>query len=206
MSAIASYRTQILALLFDPALAIFSNDNCDSALRVALLEYSARYPLIRTYQFMVDAATSIHNLPADFITRQIVDVELYDADPDLIKHVPYYAFYRDEGWIVQTVQGDIAAGEVLQISYSDIHQVDGLDAAAGTTVPDADETLLVVGAAGHAAQARAMGTVEIITMNKYVVRDYRLLASDYLTKFVQFLSRPPGVQFASLYYPEELKF
>jgi hypothetical protein len=206
MSAIASYRTQILALLFDPILTIFSNDNCDDGLRVALLEYSTRYPLIRTYQFDVIAPESIHNLPADFITRQIVDVELYNADPGLITHVPYYAFYRDEGWIIQTLQGDIAAGEVLQISYSDIHQIDGLDAAAGTTVPDADETLLVLGAAGHAAQARAIGTVEIINMNKDVVRDYRLLASDYLTKFLQFISKAPGIQIASLYYPEDLRF
>jgi hypothetical protein len=149
MSAIAAYRTAILALVSDPALAHFTNDDCDTALRWALSEYSRKRPLIRTYMFTVVATTTLHSLPADFITRHITRVELYDADPDLIVPVPFYAYYRDEDWFIQTTN-PVQAGKVLQISYSDIHQVDGLDGASGTTVPDADETLLQLGAAGHA--------------------------------------------------------
>ena len=107
-------------------------------------------PLIRTYQFSVDATSAVHVLPADFITRHITKVELYNADPDLIIELTHYAYNRDEQWIVET-QFAVDAGEVLQISYSAVHTIDDLDSAAGTTVPDADETLLELGAAGHAA-------------------------------------------------------
>jgi hypothetical protein len=42
-------------------------------------------------------------------------------------------------------------------------------------------------------------------MNDSVVRDYRLLAMDYLDRFAQTLTLEPGVRFAELTYPE-LKF
>ena len=86
----------------------------------------------------------------------------------------------------------VAAGEMLQISYSDVHQVDGLDAAAGTTVPDADETMLELGAAGHAAQMRALNRVETINMNPDVVKTYRDTAKDYLSRFAELLTIEPG--------------
>jgi hypothetical protein len=149
MSAIASYRTQVLQLLSDPTLAIFSNDMVDQALRWSLSEYSLRRPLIRTYNFTVDASTGLHVLPADFVSREITRVQLYNDDPDSITDLVHYAFRRDESWYIQTKK-EVAAGDVLIISYSAVHQIDGLDAAAGTTVPDADENLICLGAAGQA--------------------------------------------------------
>ena len=58
MSAIAAYRTAILALLSDAGLVIFTNNDVDQALRWALAEYSFRRPLIRTYMFSVDVSTA----------------------------------------------------------------------------------------------------------------------------------------------------
>jgi hypothetical protein len=193
MSAIAAYRTAILALLADPTLVIFTNNDVDQALRWALAEYSYRRPLIRTYQFSVDVSTSMHQLPADFITRHITRVQLYNADPDSIVDLSFYAFKLDEQWMINT-RNFVEVGEVLQISYSDGHQVDGLDSAAGTTVPDADETLLEIGAAGHAAQMRALNRVETINMNPDVVKTYRDQAIQYLTTFSALLTSEPGPQ------------
>lgn len=191
MSAIAAYRTAILALLSDAGLVIFTNNDVDQALRWALAEYSFRRPLIRTYIFSVDVFTAIHTLPADFVTRHITRVELYNADPDSIVDLSFYAYRLDEGWMINT-RNMVAAGETLQISYSDVHQVDGLDAAAGTTVPDADETMLELGAAGHAAQMRALNRVETINMNPDVVKTYRDTAKDYLSRFAELLTIEPG--------------
>jgi hypothetical protein len=205
MSNLAAYRIGVLALLSDATNAIFSNNDIDQALRWALAEYSLHRPLIRTYQFSVDATTSMHNLPSDFITRQITKVELYNDDPDSIVEITYYAFKRDEQWVINTTY-QVAAGEVLQISYSDIHIIDDLDSAAGTTVTDADEPILQLGAAGHAAAMRALDRIETINMNPDVVQAYRQTAADYLSRFAALLAIEPGVAFASLDFPETCKF
>ena len=193
MSALAAFRTSILALLSDAGLAIFSNNDVDQALRWALSEYSSRRPLIRTYQFPVIATTGVHILPADFITRHVTNVELYDDDLDLIEELTFYAYQRDEQWIVET-RSEVSAGEVLQISYSVIHTIDDLDAAAGTTLPAADEPFIHIGAAGRAAQMRALDRIETINMNKDVAQMYRLLATEYLSSFTAFLTIEPGVR------------
>jgi hypothetical protein len=200
MSALAAFRTSILALLSDPSNAIFSNNDVDQALRWALSEYSQKRPLIRTYQLSVDAATTVHTLPADFITRHVTKVELYDEDPNSIEDLAFYAYQRDEQWFVET-RSEVSAGEVLQISYSAIHTVDGLDAASGTTLPAADEPLLYVGAAGRAAQMRALDRIETINMNPDVVQMYKLLAADYLFFFAQFSTKEPGIILALPDFP-----
>jgi len=201
MSALAAFRTSILALLSDAGLAIFSNNDVDQALRWALSEYSSRRPLIRTYQFPVIATTGVHILPADFITRHVTNVELYDDDLDLIEELTFYAYQRDEQWIVET-RSEVSAGEVLQISYSVIHTIDDLDAAAGTTLPAADEPFIHIGAAGRAAQMRALDRIETINMNKDVAQMYRLLATEYLSSFTAFLTIEPGVRICLPDFPD----
>jgi hypothetical protein len=200
MSALAAYRTAILALLSDPTNVIFSNTDVDQALRWALSEYSSKRPLIRTYIFTVDATTGVHTLPADFVTRHITKVELWDEDQDSIIELTFYANQLDEQWMINTSY-EVAAGEVLQISYSAVHAIDGLDGAAGTTVPEADETLLQVGAAGRSATMRALERIETINMNPDVVKAYRDIGADYISQFSTGLTSEPGVAVASLYYP-----
>ncbi len=205
MSALAAYRTAIAALLADATNAIFSTNDIDQALRWALAEYSLRRPLIRTYQFSVDNTTAVHILPADFITRHITRVELYNADPDLITELPHYAFIRDEQWMIET-RSAVEAGEVLQISYSAPHTIDNLDSESGTTVPDADETLLELGAAGHAALMRALDRIETINMNPDVVKAYRETAADYLARFAGLLNITPNATVSLPDFPKADKF
>lgn len=201
MSAIAAYRTAILALLMDASNAIFSTNDIDQALRWAMSEMSLKRPIIRTYMFTVIATTGIHIMPADFITRNVSRVELYDSDPDAITELNHHAELIDESWVIQT-ENEVQAGEVLQISYADVYQVDGLDSASGTTVPDQDETTLQVGAAGYAAQMRANDRIETINMNPKVSETYRLLGTTFLRRFYEFLFPSPGVEIASPSYPE----
>ena len=205
MSALAAFRTSVLALLSDASNAIFSNNDVDQALRWALSEYSSRRPFIRTYQFSVDATTGVHSLPADFIARHITNVQLYDEDPDDIVDVVYHAYQLDEQWIVET-NYEVSAGEVLQISYSVIHTIDDLDAAAGTTLPASDEPFIHVGAAGRAAQMRALDRIETINMNPDVVKMYSLLATDYLSSFASFLTIEPGIRICLPDFPSSNDF
>jgi hypothetical protein len=205
MSALSAFRTSVLALLSDASNAIFSNNDVDQALRWALSEFSARRPFIRTYQFTVISTNGVHNLPADFTTRHITNVELYDEDPDSIVDLVYYAYQRDEQWIVQT-KYDVSAGEVLQISYSVIHTIDGLDSAAGTTLATSDEPFIHFGAAGRAAQMRALDRIETINMNPDVVQKYKLLAADYLSSFASFLIIEPGIRICLPDFPSVDQF
>jgi len=205
MSALAAFRISVLALLSDASNAIFSNNDVDQALRWALSEFSARRPFIRTYQFSVIATTGFHNLPSDFITRHITKVDLYDEDPDDIVELTFYAYQRDEQWIVET-RSEVSAGKVLQISYSAIHIIDNLDSSAGTTLAAADEPIIHVGAAGRAAQMRALDRIETINMNPDVVQKYRLLAADYLSSFASFLTIEPGVRICLPDFPNVDQF
>jgi hypothetical protein len=201
MSAIATFRIAVAALLYDTTNVIFTSTEIDEALRWALFEYSFKRPLIRTYDFTVVSSTKIHNLPADFITRHVIKVELWDSDPDAIYELAFYAYMTDEQWVIQTTD-EVGTNEVLQISYSTVHQIDGLDSASGTTIPLVDEMILEIGAAGHAAQMRAMGTVESINMNSNVAATYRNLAIDYLARFNAGIIAQPGIAVASMDYPD----
>ncbi len=201
MSAIAEYRTAVLALLVDPTNAIFSMNDVDQALRWSLSEYSLRRPLIRTYQFTVVSSTTFHELPVDFITRHVTQVQLWDSDPEKMLDLAFYAYICDEEWTIET-STEIAAGEVLTISYSAVHQIDGLDSAAGTTIPAADETLLETGAAGRSSQMHALSKVETINMNDAVVKLYRDLASDYLSTFNAGILKEPGIAVAAVTFPD----
>ena len=154
MSAIASFRTAIFALLYDTPGVLYTSTEIDQALRWALSEYSLKRPIIRTYAYSVIGTTTVHPLPADFITRHITQVQLYDPDPDNIRDLTFYAYQKDEQWVIETREIR-NTGDVLVISYSAVHQIDGLDSAAGTTIPAADETILQIGAAGHAMQILA---------------------------------------------------
>jgi len=191
MSAIAAYRTSILALLADAGKVVFSDNDVDQALRWALSEYSYHRPLIRTYQYSVIGSTATHELPADFVTREIVKVELFNANPDQVIELEQYSDRPDEQWIIHT-KNTIANAQVLTVYYSVVHQVDGLDSAAGTTVPTDDEILLELGAAGHAALMRATNRAETINMNPGVVDAYRALALDYTARFSVLLSVQGG--------------
>ena len=201
MSAIATFRTNISALLYDVSNVIFTTAEIDQALRWALSEYSLKRPMIKTYDYTVIGTTRVHTMPADFVTRHVTNVQLWDADPDKYMDILFHAFLIDEQWTIQT-RYEMKDGDVLQISYSAVHQVDGLDAAAGTTIPAADEPMLQIGAAGHAAQMRAVGTVESINMNANVVTNYRLLAADYLARFTAALFAEPGIRVALPDFPD----
>jgi hypothetical protein len=207
MSAIEAYRTQILALLTDAGSTYFSSTDVDQALRWALAEYSNRRPLLRTYQYTVMGVTSHHEMPTGFVTQHITGVQRPTTSDDELQEIPFHASQRDETWIIETTY-DMPDGTVLQITYSDVHQVDGLDGAAGTTVPDGDETLLCVGTAGHAMQQRAMDRVETINMNQDVRQNYMEIAVVYLAAFNRGILPEAGTVISLPTFPgdEELKF
>jgi hypothetical protein len=163
MSALAAFRTAVLALLDDPTSARYSSAQIDQALRWALNEYATARPLINTYQ-LDSTGYALIILPSDFTARYITKVELYNEDPDQVEELAHYAYLRDNGWALETIGRSLPVGEVLTITYATSHSIDDLDGAAGTTLPSEDEVIVQVGAAGYAAQMRASSRAESVNL------------------------------------------
>ncbi len=166
MSAIAAFRTAVLALLDDPTPSRYTTNQVDASLRQAIYQYSMARPYIKTYS--VDGVDDYEiELPADFSAFGISEVFL-DNDDDPPTPVTFYAFKRDDYWWIHTSGRLIASDEAIMVTYSTSHTIDGLDSAAGTSIPIEDEAILQVGAAGYAALTRASSHTESINMQPEV--------------------------------------
>jgi hypothetical protein len=184
--AIAAVRTAVLALLDDVSSARFTSAQIDQAVRQALLDYTLYRPVVRTYEFETDGYQTMP-LPADFEAIRISKVELWDDDPKRIRKIKFHAYKVDEQWLLETVDETFEALEILTITYSAKHTVDGLDSAAGTTIDD--DNLLCMGAAGYAAQSRATSRAESINMQAEVMIQLLTISSRYMTAFIEQLKR-----------------
>jgi hypothetical protein len=65
--------------------------------------------------------------------------------------------------------GQPQSGDVVRVWYSARHSINGLDSATSTTLPLEHESLIVLGAAGHAAMSRAVDLIEISGTDLYQV-------------------------------------
>lgn len=196
MSAIAAFRTAVLALLDDPTIARYTAAQVDAALRQALYFYSMARPLIYTYN--VDGCDDYEiEMPADFSAFNISEVFLDNSD-DPPTPVVFYAFKRDEHWFIHTSSRLIASTEAIMVTYSLTHTIDGLDGAAGTTIPIEDEPILQVGAAGYAAFIRSNSHAESINMQPSVSGQLLKWSLELLKRFQDAISTHQSAGYADL--------
>jgi hypothetical protein len=192
--AIAAYRTRVLALLDDPTNIRYSNTMVDQAIRMALTEYSEALPLTTSYIYQADGTQKM-TLPADFATFAIYGVEDQAAYPPI--RYTFYAFMEGEQWVIETPRNKITAGTALTILYGGLQQIDALDSAAGTTIPDQDADIFSLGSAGFALQMRANSNNESIIANPATIAIQKQQAEAHLDQFRAFLARPGSKQIAS---------
>lgn len=184
---LAQYRVKIRDLLDDTGATRYTEDQIDTALRNALEAYAEKRPLSKTYVLDGTGEQRI-TLPSDFVATGITRAELIDDTPSRDDELVFIAEKVDEGWTVETVNKTIQVGDQILLTYYTGHTVDGLDSAAGTTIP-AEHTLTVaIGAAGFAAQSRAVSRAETINLQKEVRKQLQELASTYLTMFNDMLA------------------
>jgi hypothetical protein len=195
MSAIAAYRTAILALLDDAALTRYTNNQVDQALRMALSDYSKARPYLDSLELSTDGNQKL-SLPSDLNIFEITRVELWNDVPNLVMEIPYHAEMSEGQWSVTTGASTYASGNTLTITYSSLHYIDGLDGAAGTSVPDIDEEIVEMGAAGYAVQMRSSSRAETINMQPQVSAQLATVAELLLARFKQSLLSHSGAVFA----------
>jgi hypothetical protein len=187
MSSLSSFRTFVLSLLDDSALARYTNTQVDAALRQALAAYQSARPLVRTYS--VDGTGDYQIvMPDDFDAIAVTEVYLDNTDNPPTP-LTFYAFLKDEQWVIQTTQHLVLATESILVTYSLPHSIDDLDDAAGTTIPYEDEQAVAIGAAGYAALSRAVKLVETVNVEKSAWSALLKLGTEYLTRFAK-LIRP----------------
>lgn len=163
----------------------YDQDDVDEAIRWALHRYSEIHPDQTITALTLSASGREVDISSitDYVQVQRVWWDYESADPS------YPPDYRDfELW-----SGDLLfvkdgnepqSGDVVRVWYTRLRALNGLDSASTTTLPDEDETLIVVGASGYVAQERVQDEPR-----RYVPRKLREWADARLKEFEAGLKR-----------------
>ena len=188
---LAQYEARVSALLMDTANTIWPTATLDECLRLALHEYSDASPL----QF-----ETVITLPGD--SREIALAA--DRSRNGLRRLVALRFRATtETWPPNRVRGwrlywddlqpvlyleteDDAQPQLndeLRLWYSKIRTIQNLDSASITTVQAEHESWLVLGAAGHAAFARATDLAETVGVSAVSTPNLAALGSRWLKEF-----------------------
>ena len=178
-------------------LSNWPDETLDSGLRQALREYEAMAPAV---EFGVTVATGGEE---QIITRVVttappdpVETQVHPGRP-LALAWPWYsgASWRglarnwrqvreDAAGVVVVLEGIIPqAGDVIRARTRARQTIEDLDAATVTTLPAADEMLVVLGAAGYAGSVRVRQHQETYTSTPLAMNDVRAWSDDRLDEF-----------------------
>jgi len=133
----------------------YDQDDLDEAIRWALARYTEVSPDVAIATVTLGSSGREVDISSitDYLEVQRVWWDYDSSDPE----------YPPEWCDFETWPGDILfidsesepqSGDVVRIWYTKKRAVSGLDGASETTLPDEDETLVVVGASGFVAQER----------------------------------------------------
>lgn len=155
----AALHDRLRQMLGDPAALRYAADLLDHALRLALGELSAALPNLSSGSLILPRSGRQQALSALGDVRAVLRL-CYPYTPaadDLCAALPVYETYTVSGSPFVYVGGGRVprAGEGMFVEYTCGHTLAGLDGASATTLPDALEAALLVGAAGYAAVSRA---------------------------------------------------
>jgi hypothetical protein len=178
MTALAGIRDRVELMLQDTGNAIWDTDTIDEGLKQALDQYNYVNPL---------SMETVIVLPGDGreIALSGISGLLYVLDV----WWPYDSDASDETWPPNRVRGwrlwwddnqavlfmEIEPGsqpqtsEEVRIWYAKRQTIQDLDSADSTTLRGDHESLLVIGAAGHAAMSRTVDLIETASTDLYQV-------------------------------------
>jgi hypothetical protein len=174
MTALAEFRTRIRALLVDTAGTLFTDAIVDEGLKQALSEYNEALPL--EMETVIDLPGDGREIALNGLSGLTRVLDVYwpfdsTSEPWPPNRVKGFTIYWDDTQPVlylNNVEGDEPQlDDELRLWYTASHTIDGLETATETTIPGEHETLLVSGAAGHAAMARGVDLIEVASADLY---------------------------------------
>jgi len=148
-----AYRAALANLLKDEDETTWTEGELDAALGLALTEVSQRAPLSLSGDVTLD--TGGREVPLDSLTGLLWVEEIwwpYEGASYPPNVAPFEV--RDGVAHLRTVV-EPAPGDMVHVVYAGEQRIEGLDGATATTVPRGWLVLLVTGAAGYAALAKA---------------------------------------------------
>lgn len=196
MTAIADFRARILAVLVDAGAAIFTNAIVDEALSQALSEYNEALPLAMETVLTLPGAGREIALNGLAGLRRVTEVYWpFDSlsepwPPNRVRG--WYVYWDDAQPVLylNNIEGDEPQlNDELRLWYTVSHTIDGLASAGETTIPAEHETLLVSGAAGHAALARTVDLIEVAGADMYATGLLGVWAQRKIKEFRDALAR-----------------
>ena len=178
MTALAAIRDRIEEMLQDTGNAIWDTAVLDEAIKQALDQYNLVNPL---------NMETVITLPGD--GREIALSGVTGLLSVLDVWWPYDSDAAQETWPPNRVRGwrlwwddnqavlfiEITEGsqpqlnEELRLWYAKQQTIQDLDSAATTTLRDDHESIIIMGAAGHAAMSRVVDLIEVAGTDLYQV-------------------------------------
>ncbi|MDX9865754.1 MAG: hypothetical protein RBT34_13205 [Anaerolineaceae bacterium] len=158
------FHTSMLVQLGDDGGDRFASGVLDEALRQVLNMYSQSAPRLLSGTLTLTGAGQMQSLAVLSGLLEVVEVVFpYDAAAAVYRSYaqPWQFAWRDSSPLLWLGGQPVPqAGEVLHVTYSAAHRINGLDGALATTLPAEHETVISSGAAALAANGRALRLVE----------------------------------------------
>ena len=178
MSTLAQIRDRVEQMLVDPANAIYATGLLDECITQALDEYSHANPL--GAETFITLPGDGREIAIDSLTGLINVTEVW-WPTDSTASSETWPPNRVLGWrlwwddarpvlFLDTVEQDQPqTDDEVRIWYTKRQTIENLDSATVTSLPGEAESLIVLGAAGHAAMARAEDLIEVAGTDLYQV-------------------------------------
>ena len=190
MSDLATLRGRVETKIWDETNAVWSDDVIDEAIWEALDEYSRVLPLAAEEVLTLTAAGRTIDVSTLSGLLSVTRVYWpYDSTEEIWPPNQVKGFRLDwvagDPYLVLTAYDGTApqAGDEVKVWYTCKQTIEDLDLATETTVPAAHESLLVMGAAGHAVQGRSLDLLRISEVDADVVTKYEKWAEGRLSEF-----------------------
>jgi hypothetical protein len=174
MTSIAAFRTRIRAVLVDALGTIYTDAIVDEALNQALDEYNQALPLEKETvitlpgngrEIALNALTGLRKVTAVYWPFDSLN------EPWPPNRVKGFAVYWDDArpvlYLNSIEGGEPQLDDELRLWYTGSHTIDGLNSATETTIPGEHDSLLVVGATGHAALAHGVDLADTSSADMY---------------------------------------
>lgn len=164
MSAtLATLRARTQQFLLATGVTAWNTETLDEMLRQALAEYSQANP--RQVETVLTLPAAGREIALSALPELVAVLDVWwPYSSTAAEHWPPnrvrgFRLDWDDGQPLLTLTSDAAdqpaTGDEVRLWYATPQHLDGLDGAAGTTLPLIHEGLLVMGAAGYAAFGRA---------------------------------------------------
>lgn len=196
-STLAQLETRVAALLFDPALAVWTTAVIDESIRQALHEYQQVVPLTaealltlpgvgRT--IALNEVTGLLNITRIWWPYDSTEDDDTNKDANLV--TGFNLRFDDNQPVVEIAAIDQPQlNDQLYLWYTKLHTIQNLDSGATTSMPADHESILVLGAAAYACFSRAADLNETSALNTSSTPNYGALGTWYLERFNLGLAR-----------------